>query len=200
MKHIFFFLFTLTVSSAYNSQAQDTVLVKGYYIIRYNKSEIESKEKNLILKKEGRKYFEPIDYERAYYFIPNNDSLTSIEESVSSYICDYKATNYYLPQDGYKRKFIFTTLGKSIIEKESSYFNNPVYYASDNKKFLYCIYRIEAKAIKYQLQNTKEIRYKFNLRVDEVSKGNTFDVVLLYHYTFVANDFIHLDGFEKWTY
>lgn len=37
----------------------------------------------------------------------------------------------------------------------------------------------------------------FGLRIDDVTKENFFDIVLLYQYNVIAKDFAYLDGFEK---
>jgi len=51
-----------------------------------------------------------------------------------------------------------------------------------------------------QLKTIREFTISYFQNNLRCSKGSFFDVVLIYRYTLVTNNFIHLDGFKKWEY
>jgi hypothetical protein len=191
-------LFSL-IASAIN---KDSISVKGYYIIEYKKRQIENKMRNDSLKAKGKKFNEAIDYERNYLFIPSDDTCNSLEKAINSYAYEYRKKIFYLPQDDHAVKYISKNLNfKLDFIGYREKFKDRLYFSSKfNPDYLYCIFYVEGKAIKYHLENSKDNRYLFGLRIDDVTKDNFFDIFLVYNYNMIVSDFVYLDGFQKWIY
>ncbi len=177
----------------------DSITIKGYYIIEYKKSQLLDKIKNDSLKAIGKVYVERIDHEQNYLFVPESATTLSLQYAIDSYDYEYRNTIYFLPQDPKAEQYLSKYINFKIdVEAERMKFRDRIYFSSrHNPDYVYCIFYIEGKAIQYHLENNSSNRYMFGLRIDDVTKENFFDIVLLYQYNVIAKDFAYLDGFEK---
>ncbi len=186
-----------------HARSIDTVSVLGYFVVQYSKGEVESRERNKLLKKNRKPYSELIDMEKKTMFIPFADTAkASLLSAINNYSFFRKRTTYFLPQENLGKIIISRFCDKeNDLTKEASYFKDDKFYFSKfNPKDVFCIYWVEAKAIKISAENTLQNRRDFLLESDAVASDAEFDVKLVYHYTLVANDFLYLENFEGWQY
>lgn len=201
MKREFFLLIAMLIQLCCYSQ--DSINIRGYYVIEYNKDEIEYKLKNEVLKKSGKPIVEVTDLEINYLFIPIVELENSLSESIINYKYFHKKSTYFLPQNPKLREYFRKYCGENFdFKKQSEPFkNSPIYYFNPSRpKFLYSIFYVEANGIKFSRENKKVNRRSFGLVEEEVSYDDFFSVLFLYHYTMVTDDFIRLEQFEKWVY
>ena len=177
----------------------DSITVRCYYIIEYKKSQILDKINNDSLKAIGQAHTERIDHEKNYLFVPENETAMSLQYAIDSYLYEYRETIYFLPQDSKAEQYLSKNINFQIdFEAERRKFRDRIYFSSrHNPDYLYCIFYIKGKAVKYHLENNRSNRYMFGLRVDDVTKGKFFDIVLLYQYIMVVSDFVYLDDFNR---
>lgn len=161
--------------------------VKGIYVIRYIKKEVEATVENEILKEEGQSYDRMVDLKKIVFFLPNIDDSINLSDTIKKWIPFKQKRIYLLPinsrSKGYLEKFCpeKTELMELVAlpQGESCVF----YKLPEDEKYLYQIYYVEGNEIVIELENNEVNKIKLDLS-DEIDKTEKmFSVHFIYSLT-----------------
>jgi hypothetical protein len=159
------------------------VNLKGFYIIRYEKSDIVNWYDQEVKRLKGEAYSIIYDVEQIPFFIPvqlRNKQLVNLNgliEKIQNHNSFNRDTIYYMPTSKRTEKYIEKTSKKKIdLSKAISLFQNSdrSYFAiKGSEKYIYkCVY-IDGKALIYSVENTSYNRLRLDLDVDAVNMKST---------------------------
>lgn len=186
------------------------VTIKGYYITRFDKKEIENFYNQKISRIRDNLYFTNIDYKSISTFLPCQieDRILLDKKSIYEKIVTIsnlnKDTVYYIPTAKYFEEYIYKISGKKIdLSREICLLNEvkysyPYYVERNGSNNLYkCVY-IECKALQVSLSNTEENRFKIDLDIDAINRNlkqiNIFFLIDIITYT----PYVNILELEKW--
>ena len=203
-----YILILLSITFFFNIFAHDSIFLEGYYIQRFKKNEIDFRLKNEELRKQGKSYYQMIDYTvDLYYFSIKANNINLIDSSSIKSIIraenNYKNIEIYKfpPFGGLQYKY---NLPEIDYDNLNSFDNPNYYYLDEDTIHLYKIYFISGKAIRLTVENdylnTKrniELAIHWNITSTDINKN------VPYIYIYMFYDFyIHINripvGFQKW--
>ena len=166
--------------------------ISGYYIIRFDKKEINDSFSQKINKMKDSSFLINIDLRSTSFFIPLQigDNFIMDEKSVYKSIDSMTNLNrdtiFFIPVTKYFEKYIENTFNKKVdLSKEICLLQEvnrslPYYAKDDESDFLYKFVHLKGQALKTSLPNTVENRFKIDLSIDSVNReSNEIDIYFL---------------------
>lgn len=179
MKRILFVLFISLCNTL--TYSQDTVFVKGYYIVRYIKDEIVFKIQNEKLRQIGKPFYWGTDLTHDPFFFSLNINSRQLmeEDEIEPILClrhDFKNIELYqfAPFDQFAdlHKSVETILKEMKIMPDTIHFgmNDIFYECKADSVFLYKTYYIEGNALRLEIKNDylqpkRSISFAMNLGI-----------------------------------
>ena len=201
-------LLVFSLTMAYGKKT--TVYIKGYYVTRYVKNEIQDHYVQKVRRAEGKSHKTYIDFMEYSYFIPiqiGRDTILSkesIHESIIMINDLSKDSIYFLPRIQYYEEYLYDIFKKNIdLTKELCLFSDlaksyPYYLSQLSEKYIYkCIY-IEGEALTKVLENTEQNRYKAHLDGALVNLKSPFFTVFFLIDIKKYTPFVNIHGLEQW--
>jgi hypothetical protein len=170
----FLLLIYCTVNFAQNNDS--LVVIKGYYYTFFKKEEIAFSYEQKIKKIRKESYNIPIDFTRYSFFVPTqigdkfiaSDSLKISLDSI-----------YFMPNNS-SVDYIKRLFNKELdLTKEMCILSEcnriaPFYTFENNDKALFQCFYIEGSAIKKQIANIEQERFKINLDIYSVNRNDEY--------------------------
>jgi hypothetical protein len=195
---------------SFSIYSQDTLFVKGYYINRFEKKEIQLKKRNEDLKAESHVIM--IDYKMQSFFFSlniNSNIILMNEDEIEYVLCsnvNYKNIEIYkFPPfneciNNYLVNENINNIGNIEFVKDNDY-----YIHEKDSVYIYKIYKIEGSALRVKFDNDFQNKKKhINLAVEWNIAPTTinnnipsFYVYFFYNYR-IFNPLLPLKGFVKW--
>ena len=165
-------------------QCKDTLNVKGFFVVKYVKSEIEFSLKNEILKDEGKTYEKMIDLDKEVFFLPIDGFKSDIVDTIKKRNPFDQKNIYFLPINQRNKDYLEKFCPERVTQIKLMDFSNQSFYTiQGDQNHLYSIYYIEGYEIKLELDNNELNKIKLDLS-DEISKDRkTFNVHFIYEIT-----------------
>lgn len=200
MKYLFLLFALFYCSLTFATSCTDSIYLKGYWVIRYNKEEIINKKCNAIKRAMNRPYELAIDLENESFFIPTDSILKSLATSIQAHTLFHQKTIFFIKNPKRAKNYLTKKCGQSFaLENTNRLVNNDKYYILNNESGddIFCIYYLEGWALMATVENNKANQLSLDLTPDDIIKGNAFNIVVLSHLNALVDDFIHLEGFTS---
>lgn len=198
MRAIMFSLISLVLLSncfsntPVNENCKEVRSVKGIFVIRYIKTEVEASVKNEILKKEGKSYDRMVDLKKVVFFLPIIDDNTNLSDTIKKWNPFKQKRIYLLPISSRSKEYLEkfcpekTELMELVVlpKRDSCVF----YKLPEDEKYLYQIYHMEGDEIVIELENNEVNKIKLDLS-DEIDENEKmFNVHFIYRLTNVVTN------------
>ena len=201
-------LLALSFTMVYGKKS--TVNIKGYYVTRYVKSEMQDYYVQKVRRAEGKSHKTYIDFMALSYFIPiqiGGDTILSkqsIPEKIIIYNDSSKDSIYFLPKAKSYEEYFYRIFKKNIdLTKEICLFSDlaksyPYYLSQLSEKYIYkCIY-LEGEAFFSVLENTEPNRYNAELGGETINLKSPFFTVFFMTNIKKYTPFVNIPGLEQW--